>query len=67
MAVIPKSLTPSRIEANFDLDFQLTPEQVARIDRLNRNYRFVKADWWDFPDDADELDPVDLPVAQAAA
>ncbi len=37
IAVIPKSGRPERIAANFDvLGFSLTPDEVARIDRLSR-------------------------------
>ena len=37
IAVIPKSERPDRIAANFDvLSFSLTPDEVARIDRLSR-------------------------------
>ena len=38
--VIPKSVTPSRIEENFDLfGFELTDEEVARITGLDRGRR----------------------------
>lgn len=39
--VIPKSVTPSRIESNFDVfgDFQLSADDISRIDNLNRNWR----------------------------
>ncbi|GAB92860.1 aldo/keto reductase [Gordonia rhizosphera] len=38
--VFPKSVTRSRVEENFDIfDFELSVEDVAAIDGLNRNYR----------------------------
>jgi len=38
---IPKSVTPSRIRENFDIfDFELTAEDVAAIDGLNKDSRF---------------------------
>ena len=37
---IPKSVTPGRIKANFDIfDFALTPQEIAAIDGLNRDKR----------------------------
>merc|ERR1711990_452745 len=41
--VIPKSITPSRIESNSDVfDFQLSGEEVNSILSLNKNFRVVE-------------------------
>ncbi|MFF2483829.1 aldo/keto reductase [Paenibacillus sp. NPDC058071] len=38
--VIPKSVTPSRIEENFNVfDFELSADDIAAIDQLNKNRR----------------------------
>jgi diketogulonate reductase-like aldo/keto reductase len=40
VVTIPKSVTPERIISNADVfDFELSAEDVARIDALNRNAR----------------------------
>ena len=47
MVCIPKSVTPSRIVENSQVfDFQLTDEEMARIEKLDRNEKFC----W-IPDD----------------
>lgn len=40
VVVIPKSVTSSRIEENIDVfDFELSAEQMKRIDDLNKDQR----------------------------
>jgi aldehyde reductase len=39
VTVIPKSLTPARIKSNNELDFRLTPEQIARLKKCERCQR----------------------------
>jgi alcohol dehydrogenase (NADP+) len=39
-SVIPKSKTPSRIKANLEGDFRLDPEDVKKIDGLDKGIRF---------------------------
>ncbi|MBQ0139806.1 MAG: aldo/keto reductase [Kurthia sp.] len=41
IVTIPKSMTPSRIEENFDIyDFELSDEDMATIDALNENFHY---------------------------
>jgi diketogulonate reductase-like aldo/keto reductase len=52
VVVIPKSLTPARIEENINIfDFEITKEDAEVLSSLNRNYRFVKPHFYDFPED----------------
>ncbi|XP_019628788.1 PREDICTED: alcohol dehydrogenase [NADP(+)]-like [Branchiostoma belcheri] len=42
VSVIPKSVTPSRIQANFDImDFSLSQEDLAILGGLDRNLRYL--------------------------
>jgi diketogulonate reductase-like aldo/keto reductase len=49
--VIPKSVTPERIQENINVfDFQLSESEMQKIAGLNRNQRFVNPiDWWKIP------------------
>ena len=38
--VIPKSVTPARIKANFEIwNFTLSDDEIAQIESFNRDYR----------------------------
>lgn len=39
-SVLPKSKTPSRIKANLEGDFKLAPEDVKKIDSIDKKLRF---------------------------
>jgi aldehyde reductase len=39
--IIPKSVTPSRIKENFELNFQLNEEQINKLKKRNRSWRFI--------------------------
>jgi alcohol dehydrogenase (NADP+) len=41
--MIPKSKTPARIRANLEGDFKLDPEDVKKIDSLDKKTRFNDA------------------------
>ena len=42
-SVIPKSKTPARIKANFEGDFKLKPEDLKKLDALDKKIRFNDA------------------------
>jgi glycerol 2-dehydrogenase (NADP+) len=45
-SVLPKSVTPERIDANFDLDgWSLTDEEVARIDGIQDRFKVCGDSW----------------------
>lgn len=45
-SVIPKSVTPARIEANFDLDgWDLTADEVAQIDSIPERFKVCDDKW----------------------
>ncbi|CAK7204846.1 hypothetical protein SEUCBS139899_007608 [Sporothrix eucalyptigena] len=45
-SIIPKSVTPSRIEQNFGLDgWTLRPEEVASISAIKRRFKVVQDGW----------------------
>ena len=44
-SVLPKSVTESRIQANFDLDFELTDDEVAKIDAIPDRFKVCGDDW----------------------
>jgi glycerol 2-dehydrogenase (NADP+) len=46
VSVIPKSVTPSRIENNFDLDgWDLTENEFARINAITTRSKVVSDSW----------------------
>jgi diketogulonate reductase-like aldo/keto reductase len=48
--VIPKSITPARIEENFKvLDWELTNDEMKALDDLNTDYRYFDQDWHGVP------------------
>lgn len=55
-SVIPKSKTPSRIKANLEGDFKLEPDEVKKIDGLDRKLRLNDSSasfGWNFHADLD--------------
>ena len=48
---IPKSTSPERISENIEIfDFELSSEDQASINSLNKNHRFVNPiEWWNIP------------------
>lgn len=39
-SVLPKSKTPSRIKANLESDFKLAPEDMKKIESIDKKLRF---------------------------
>ena len=45
IATVPKSVTPSRIQENFNIfDFELTDDDINYIDTFNQNLRICHRD-----------------------
>lgn len=49
--VIPKSTTPENIKENINVfDFELSDEEMGRIKKLEKKFRYVNpGEWWKFP------------------
>eukprot|EP00299_Pterocystis_sp_00344_P015607 c7804_g1_i2.p1 GENE.c7804_g1_i2~~c7804_g1_i2.p1 ORF type:complete len:166 (-),score=24.17 c7804_g1_i2:78-575(-) len=46
VGVIPKSANVERIQQNIDLQFDLTAEDMARMNGLDRHHRFLRPQEW---------------------
>jgi diketogulonate reductase-like aldo/keto reductase len=47
---IPKSVTPERITENIQVyDFELSGEDIVKINKLNKNIRFIDSSNWGIP------------------
>lgn len=45
-SVIPKSVTPARIEANFDLDgWSLTEDEIKTVDGVSERFKVCTDSW----------------------
>lgn len=45
-SVIPKSVTPTRIEGNFDIDgWSLTDDEVKKIDAMTERFKVCNDNW----------------------
>jgi diketogulonate reductase-like aldo/keto reductase len=51
LIVIPKSTQPKRVAENFSVtNFELSESEMAKINSLNKNHRFVDPiKWWGLP------------------
>jgi diketogulonate reductase-like aldo/keto reductase len=50
VVVIPKSIKPERLQENFDVfDFQLSSEEMKKLDGLNCNFRYFDQEWHGVP------------------
>lgn len=51
LTVIPKTVTPKRVKENSEVfNINLTKTEMAQINKLNKNYRYVEpSQWWGVP------------------
>ncbi len=48
--VIPKSVNPDRLKQNLEAaDISLSPEEMEKLASVNRDYRYIKGDFWCLP------------------
>jgi alcohol dehydrogenase (NADP+) len=47
---IPKSVNADRLRENLEAaDIELSESEMAQIDAVNMNYRYIKGDFWCLP------------------